>query len=99
MKKTTIDDITPVEGHVIGTIGYLGTKIDSKIFLDPDTKKKLQEEDQPLLKIRRVSKDSEYKVGQQVFVTDGRINATVIKINDIEYYILPEFEIRAIVNA
>ena len=93
-----IDEITPVKDHVIGTLAYLGKKVDSKIFLDPDTKKKLEEDNQPVLKIRRVSKGSEYKAGQQVLVADGRINATTIKINDMEYYILPEFEIRAIVG-
>ena len=99
MKKITIDDITPVEGYVIGTIDYLGKKVDSAIFLDPDTKKKLQEDNQPVVKIRRILEGSKYKVGQQVLVADGRINATVILINEMEYYILPEFEIRATVDA
>ena len=98
MKKITIDDITPVKDYMICTIEYLGKKIDSSIFLDPDTKKKLQEDNQPILKIRRVAEGSDYKVGQKVLVADGRINATVILINDMEFYILPIFEIRAIVN-
>ena len=98
MKKITIDDVTPVKDYMICTIDYLGKKVDSSIFLDPDTKKKLQEDNQPVLKIRRVAKDSEYKVGQTVLIADGRINATVIKINDLEYYVLPTFEIRCVVN-
>lgn len=98
MKKITIDDVTPIKDYMICTMDYLGKKVDSSIFLDPDTKKKLMEDNQPVLKIRRVSPDSEYKVGQTLLIADGRINATVILINDMEYYILPEFEIRAIVD-
>ena len=98
MKKITIDDIVPVKDYIICTIDYIGKKIDSSIFLDPDTKKKLLEDSQPVLKIRRVAKDSPYKVGQTVLIADGRINATVILINDMEYYVLPIFEIRCVVN-
>ena len=98
MKKITIDDVTPVKDYMICTIDYLDKKIDSSIFLDPDTKKKLLEDNQPVLKIRRVAEDSIYKVGQSVLIADGRINATLIKISNMEYYILPIFEIRAIVN-
>ena len=98
MKKITIDDIIPVKDYMICTIEYIGKKVDSAIFLDPDTKKKLMEDNQPVLKIRRVAEDSPYKVGQKVLIADGRINATVIKINEMEWYIIPTFEIRAIVN-
>jgi len=98
MKKITIDDVTPVKDYMICTIDYLDKKVDSSIFLDPDTKKKLLEDNQPVLKIRRVAEDSQYKVGQSVLIADGRINATVIKINNMEYYVLPLFEIRATVD-
>ena len=98
MKKITIDDIIPVKDYMICTIEYIGKKVDSAIFLDPDTKKKLMEDNQPVLKIRRVAEDSPYKVGQKVLIADGRINATVIKIDDQEWYVLPTFEIRCLVN-
>ena len=98
MKKIKIDDVVPVKDYMICTIDYLDKKVDSSIFLDPETKKKLLEDNQPVLKIRRVAEDSDYKVGQLVLIADGRINATVIKIDNMEYYIIPTFEIRAIVN-
>ena len=93
MKKTTIDNITPIKDHLICTQVWIDQKT-TIIELSEEAKQKLE---QPALKIRRVSKDSKYKIGQ-VFLIGHSLNATAIKINDIEYFIVPTFEIRAWVD-
>lgn len=90
MKKTTIDNITPIEGYLICTKVFIDQK-STIIELSKEAKEKLE---QPALKIRRISKDSKYKVGQ-IFLIGQSLNATIIKIDDMEYAIVPEFEIRA----
>jgi hypothetical protein len=92
--KTTIDDITPVKDYLICTKVFIDQK-KSVIELSADAKEKLE---QPALKIRRIHKDSKYKVGQVFLVASGSLNATAIKINDIIYWITPEFEARATVD-
>ena len=61
-------------------------------------KEKLEKDNQVALKIKQINPESEYKVGQTILIQDGRINATEIKIDDMKYFILPEFEIRALVG-
>ena len=99
MKKITIDDITPVKDYMICTIEYIGKEPSSVIVQTDEQKKKWREDNmQKALKIRITREESKYKVGQTILVADGRLNATTVWLNDMEYYILPEFEIRGIVN-
>ena len=99
MKKITIDDVMPIENYMICTLIYIG-KEPSSILVQTDEQKEKWREDnmQKALKIRFAREESKYKAGQTVLIQDGRINATTVWLNDMEYYILPEFEIRAIVN-
>jgi len=86
-----IDKIKPVEGQMIG----------ERIFIDKPKSNIITTEEagQPAFKARVVSEKSKYKVGQSFILNkDAHHLMTLIHIDNMDYLIIHEGEIRAIVN-
>ena len=86
-----INKIKPVEGQMIG----------ERIFIDKPKSNIITtaEVGQPAFKARVVSEKSKYKIGQ-VFILnkDAHHMMTLIHIDNMDYLIVNEIEIRAIID-